>query len=362
MRRSTGRRVVLLVVALALVAAAGGTVAGGALSCDALQTQPACHVAVRPGPAMETRGLVQVARAPVRPAVGELLLTTIAVDDALTLTDWVRAIASPAVETVPRSRFFPDDEGRDDIRERNAAAMADSQLTATLAALAALGYELMGDGARIVAVLDDAVTDELIAGDVITAVDDIEVTASDEVVDAVGARLPGDHLELHVRRGEATLAVDVELGVAPDDDRRPYVGLLLTTEIDLPVEVTIDAGEVGGPSAGLVFALTIVDRLTDGDLTGGRVVAATGTVDRLGVVGAVGGVRQKAVGVTARAEGRPAEVFLVPRANLADARVAPVAGELMLVPVDDLDDALDALAALRDDRVPRDAVTVGPGG
>jgi Lon-like protease len=359
MRRSP-RRFGTLVVVLLLVVAAVGVVVRGSLPCGALRTQPACYVAVRPGPTMPTTPLIEVARAPVRPATGELLLTTIAVDDALTMGDWLRAIASPVVDTAPRERFFPDGDDTREVRDRNAAAMADSQLAATLAALAALGYDLDGDGARVVAVLDDAVTDELRVGDLIVAVDGIEVGASDEVVDAIGARLPGDSIGLGVRRGEATLDVEVVIGEAPEDPLRPFVGLLLTTEIELPVDVTIDAGQVGGPSAGLVFALEIVDRLSDGDLTGGRVIAATGVVDRHGAVGAVGGVRQKAVGVTSRVSGRPAEVFLVPRANLADARAAAVAAPLLVVPVDDLAGALDALEALRADHTPRDAVEVLP--
>jgi Lon-like protease len=360
MRRSPRRWVALLVVVL-LVVAAGVAIVRGAVPCGALRTQPACYVAVRPGPTLPTQPLVEVARAPVRPAVGELLLTTIAVDDTLTLADWFRAISSPVVDTAPRERFFPDGDEVADIRARNAAAMADSQLAATLAALGHLGYDVTGEGARVVAVLEDAVTEDLRADDVVVTVDGLEVYASDEVVDAIGARLPGDRIVLGMRRGEATLEVDLTLGEAPEDPMRPYVGLLLTTEIALPVEVTIEAGEVGGPSAGLVFALEIVERLTDGDLTGGRVVAATGTVDRHGTVGAVGGVRQKAVGVTLRQGGPPADVFLVPRDNLADARGAAVARPLLVVPVDDLAGALDALAALREGRTPRDAVEVDPG-
>lgn len=112
-----------------------------------------------------------------------------------------------------------------------------------------------------------------------------------------------------------------------------------------------------------MFALGVLDLLEEEDLTGGHVVAGTGTITAGGGVGAVGGVRQKLAAAAGRAGvDEPATVFLVPRGNLTEARSAPVANELLIVPVDDLDDAVHALASLRDGRQPDDAVALAPGG
>jgi Lon-like protease len=135
--------------------------------------------------------------------------------------------------------------------------------------------------------------------------------------------------------------------------------VLLRSFLDLPVDVEIDAGVIGGPSAGLMFALSVMDLLEPEDLTGGKVVAGTGTVDRDGTVGAVGGVRQKVVGATATtADQRPATVFLVPEGNLEDARSVSVPREVLVVPVATLDDAVRALDDLRAGREPAGALAL----
>ncbi|MEX2328740.1 MAG: S16 family serine protease [Nitriliruptoraceae bacterium] len=118
----------------------------------------------------------------------------------------------------------------------------------------------------------------------------------------------------------------------------------------LPVDVRIEAGDIGGPSAGLAFALAVVEVLGGRDLTGDLVVAVTGSIDADGQVAAVGGVRQKIAGAS-RGPSR-ADVFLVPRANLGAARSAPVATDLLVVPVDDLDGALAALTQLASGGLP----------
>jgi PDZ domain-containing protein len=350
-----------LAAVVALLAMAAGTlVARGAVSCEALAAQPSCYVAMRPGPSEDVLRLLDVRGARAYATSGELLFTTVAVDEDLGLREWLAASMSGAIEAVPRAQVFPVDRDREEVTRQNAALMADSQLTATMAALERLGYDLVGEGARVAEVVADAVTYELRVGDVITAVDDEVVTDSQDAVGAVQARRPGERVVFSVRRDGDELRVPVRLGAASDDAVRPYVGVLLTTDLDLPVDIVIDAGVVGGPSAGLMFALSIIELLGPDDLADGRVVAGTGTLARDGQVGAVGGVRQKVIGATQRPDGgRPADVFLVPRANLADAQDAPIDRPLTLVPVDDLDGALAALAALREGREPAGVVALG---
>ncbi|MFA9444412.1 PDZ domain-containing protein [Egicoccus sp. AB-alg6-2] len=352
------RWLVLLAVVVAFAAlSAGGAIARGVVPCELLRAQPTCYVALRPGPAEDVLRLVEVTGARAYGSTGELLLTTVAVDEELGLAEWLRASVSSGIESVPRDTLFPPGSDRDEVAEYNAALMADSQLTATLAALEELGFDVTGEGALVTAVVEDAVTDQLEVGDVITAVDGAPVTDNRGVVTAVQSRAPGDRLALLVRRGEGEREVEVVLGSAADDELRPYVGVLLSTELALPVDVRIDAGVIGGPSAGLMFALSIIDVLGPQDLTGGTVVAGTGTLARDGAVGAIGGIRQKVLGAIDREDGgRAASVFLVPSANLDEALGTPVERDVLLAPVATLDDALAALSAVRAGEQPAGAV------
>jgi Lon-like protease len=348
-----------LAVVLVLAFLGGFAVTNGYVPCDVVSLQPTCDVALRPGPAEDTLQLVSVEGARSYSSTGQLLLTTVAVQDDLSFRAWIDARTSRIVDAVPRERIYPPGSDRDDVAEMNAALMADSQLVATIAALEELGYELEGEGALVAAVTEDAVTDELEPGDVIVAVDGATVRESRDVVDLVQASRPGEVVELLVAGASGERLVRVTLGGSPEDPDLPYIGILLTTELDLPVDVSIDAGVIGGPSAGLMFALSIIDRLGADDLTGGAVIAGTGTVDRDGVIGAVGGVRQKIVGATdADSGGRPATVFLVPRGNLEDARSATVPRDVLLVPVGTLEEALTALDELREGRRPTEALAL----
>ena len=347
----------LLSVAAVLVVAVGAVLfARGDVPCEVVAVQPTCEVALSPGPSEDTLELVTITGADAFPPTsGELRLTTVAVQDDLTFGTWLSGRTSSIVEVVPRERIYPEGSDPDEVAELNAAAMADSQLVAMIAALEQMGYDLEPEGALVAGVTEDAVTDELEVGDVIVAVDGEPVEESLDVVELVQARRPGEELVLEVRDDEGSRQVEVTLGESPDEPGTGFIGVFLTTELDLPVDIDIDAGVIGGPSAGMMFALSIIELLEEGDLIDGRVVAGTGTLDRSGSVGAVGGVRQKLAAVTAGDEGPPADVFLVPRDNLDDARQAPITDEVLVVPIDTLDDAIAALEALGDDRRPADA-------
>lgn len=347
----------LLTVGAILAVAFGAVLfVRGEVPCDVVSLQPSCDVTLAPGPTEDTLELVTFdGTATYPPAGGELQLTTVAVKDDLTFGDWLDGRTSELVEVVPRETVYPEDVDSAEVAELNQAAMADSQLVASIAALERVGYELEPEGALVAGVAEDAVTDELAVDDVIVAVDGEPVAESVDVVEHVRARSPGDELVLEVRTDDGRREVEVTLGASEDDPDRGYIGVFLTTDLDLPVDIDIDAGAIGGPSAGLMFALSIIELLEPDDLIDGRVVAGTGTLDREGEVGAVGGVRQKVTAVTTDGDGAAAEVFLVPRDNLSDARQAPVADDLLVVPVDTIDEAITALEVLADGREPDDA-------
>ena len=343
-------------IAVCAVLVGGVALARGEVPCAVLAAQPTCQVALRPGPSEDATALIEVEDIPAYPASGELRLSTVAVQDDLGFREWLRAGLATNIDAVPRQQIYPAGIDPEVVADQHAASMAESQLVATVAALRELGYDVEGEGARVAALADDVATDAFEPGDVITAVDGESVRDSRGVVDAVQAHAPGDRVAFEVTDGtDGARTVEVTLGASPQQPGDAYVGVLLTTALDLPVDVTIDAGAIGGPSAGLMFALSIIEVLDDEDLTQGRVIAGTGTLDPDGVVGAVGGVQQKVAGAANGDGDDPASVFLVPPANLDDARSATVDRDVLLVPVATLDDALGALDALRGGDAPPDA-------
>lgn len=233
-------------------------------------------------------------------------------------------------------------------REQNLQAMDDSKQSAIVAAFRALGLPVTekGNGAEVVSVLEGGPAVGLLhPGDTINAVGEAPVRLLGEAIAAVQARRPGDRVLLQVTDAQgAARTVEVVLGA---DQGRPIVGVTLRTknrDFDLPFEVSIDSGQVGGPSAGLAFTLGLIDKLSAGELTGGRKVAATGTIDVDGQVGDVGGVPQKTAAVIASG----ASVFLVP-ANEFDQARARAGNRLEVVKVTTLMDAISALGRLGGD-------------
>ena len=237
--------------------------------------------------------------------------------------------------------------------QQNAQAMSDSQEFAKVAALRRLGYAVpeLGDGAAVVGVASRTpAAGVLEAGDVITAIDASPVNISSDVTAAISVHQAGEAIRVTIRRpnpsGSTTKRLTlrpVACGSAcPGDATRPLIGIEVTTDrqsFGLPtgVKLSIATNGIGGPSAGLAFTLGAIDGLIGHDITGGHRVAATGTIDPGGVVGEVGGVKQKTIAV----EAQHCEYFIVPRAEYADAKAA--AHRLTIVAVDNLEQALDFL-------------------
>lgn len=334
----------------------------GEIPCEALQAQPSCYVTMRPGPTRDVLDLTEIDGEAATEGTGELLLTTVAIQDGLRWRDFVRNSFDDQVRNLDRELIYPSDVTRDDVNQQNAAAMDSSETDATIAGLQAAGYDLTDsfEGAEVVDVtLDGAVRDdEVQIGDVIIAVNGVPVATSAAAVDQVRLTRPGDDVALTLTRGSTQMEVALIAAPNPQDANLPYLGLLLSTKIVFPVDVAIDAGAIGGPSAGMMFALAIVDLLDDVDLTGGRVIAGTGTITSDGIVGPIGGIQQKIVGATSRSA--PAELFLVPRANFVEAKSAAVDRAVTIVPIDNLADSVRTLRAYAAGESLDEAVALGP--
>lgn len=253
----------------------------------------------------------------------------------------ISAWLSPTQSVLPEAALFPPDRSAEEVSESQTMAMDESQTAAVAAALGEMGVEY--DLRPVVAAItEDAPAEgKLKAGDVVLEVDGRKVADKGEAAEAVGDREPGDPVELAVERDGAR--EEVEVTTADDGEGKAVVGIMIADDPDFPFDVDFQIENVGGPSAGLMFALGIMDRLDPEGLTGGADVAGTGTIDAEGAVGGVSGVAQKMV--SARDEG--AEYFLVPAESCAQTFDSAAAGDLEVLKVEELGDALTALEAIR---------------
>jgi Lon-like protease len=273
---------------------------------------------------------------------GRLLLTTVRISQPNAL-EALGAWLDGDKDVVGRERVIPEGVNAEEYIRGQREVFEQSGQLAAAAGLRAAGEQVSvsGAGARVVALSEDApAAGVLRPGDVITAADGRPVAVAPELVAAVARRKIGDTLALTVRRDGMIRNVEVTLG-GSEQQPGPALGIAVSTvdfDIALPFPVNVDAGDIGGPSAGLLIALTVYDLADEGDLTDGRVIAGTGTIDGQGNVGPVGGVEQKIE--TALNAG--AQIFLVPAQEVEQARAA-AEGRLRVIEVATLQGAIAAL-------------------
>jgi len=298
----------------------------------------------------EARGVAQLIKVDdpqvtVYDPEGVILFTTVSLTGNVNVYEALRGWLDDEIEVVPEERITGG-QPRDQVRQINIAAMDDSKLTATRVALERLGYRvgLDGKGALVTLVQPGSPAEATFqVGDVILAVDGEAISLHDQAVARVRQHKAGDTITLRFRRGDVEQDVSLIAADAGDEAHSARIGVVLSTfeaTYKFPVSVSIDTGQVGGPSAGLAFTLALIDELSPGELTGGRLVAVTGTIDNDGNVGLVGGVPQKTV--TARKAG--AAAFLVPPDEASEAKA--YAGKMRIFPVATLEEALAALEDL----------------
>jgi Lon-like protease len=302
-----------------------------------------------PGSVRRTEELITVQGADIYPQDGSIGYTTVSVQHATAL-EWAVAHLDDSISFEPQ-KAIQGTQTPEQYQQANLQMMTDSKETASAVALERLGYDVTvtGTGAVIVALADNSPSTGVLApNDTVVSVDDTPITSGADLVKAIGAHHPGDTVTLGVQPyaddgSRTTEKRTVTLAARPDDAAKAYLGVSsLTRELhyDLPVQVTVDSGAVGGPSAGLDFTLGIMDVMTPGSITGGHKVATTGTIAADGTVGPVGGVHQKTLAVKESG----AELFIVPRSEYDEAE--KYAGSLRVEPVDNVDDALKVLATL----------------
>ena len=333
-RRRNPRRVALWVVGFLLTAFLLGAT-----------FVPLPYYLFKPGSVRDTEPLISVEGTPIYPSDGSISYTTVSLRQA-SLLGLMQGWVDDDIDIYSRSRVLQG-RGVQENREVNLQMMDNSKQVATQVALERLGYDVdVTVGQVVQAVEPGSPADGVLErNDTIVAVDGERFDDGEDMSRLLGEHPPGDTVTVTVLplAGEEK-DVAITLAPAPDDPDRGIMGVSVIQVVlayDFPIDVEIDTGDVGGPSAGLAFTLALIDDLTPGDLTGGHNVAATGTISGDSTVGPVGGTGQKAAAVREK----DVELFLVPTKDYKDA-VEHAGDDLQVVAVDDLDDALAALADL----------------
>ncbi len=314
-----------------------------------IQAAPVPYVALGPGPTVNTLGtadghqVIEVSNAPTSASAGQLRLVTVSVADEITVLDAIRGWFSSDEAVVPRELIYPPDLTQEQVDQQNAQDFKDSQTSAETAALRKLGYPVHVTVAEVVEGAPAA--GKLSVGDEITTIDGQAATSGQKLQEVIRAKPVGTALTIGYVRANQAGTVSITTAAGPDGS--PRIGVGYENRQPHPFTVKIDLDKIGGPSAGLMFALGIIDKLDPTDLTGGLLIAGTGTIDDEGRVGPIGGIPQKLVA----AKSANAKFFLTPEANCAEA-VANAQPGLPLVRVTDIDNALAALDAMRAGRQP----------
>ncbi|MFJ8109805.1 PDZ domain-containing protein [Streptomyces sp. NPDC096132] len=326
---------------------------------------PVPYSEMSPGPTVNTLGehdgepVLQITGRKTYATSGHLNMTTVRVTSAdyrMNLVEAVYGWLAHDNKVVPHDTLYPDGKTEEESTQENAEEFSQSQESAKVAALKELDIPVKSWVIVSTVVKDSPAEGKLHAGDVIKAVDGTTVKEPGDVAELVTEHTPGQDVVFTIvpakeqaaaekENKTATKTQDVTITTATSDDtgkRRAIVGISAGTDHTFPFSIDIKLADVGGPSAGLMFALGIYDKLTPGSLTGGKFVAGTGTIDDEGKVGPIGGIEMKTVG--ARSQG--AQYFLTPEDNCAAAAKDTPSG-LRLVKVDTIDDALTALQDIR---------------
>lgn len=324
---------------------------------------PVPYSEMSPGPTVNTLGRVggepvlQISGHRTYKTSGNLNMTTVRVTGAdynMNLVEAVYGWLAHDSVVVPHDTLYPGGKTEEQSTQENAEEFSQSQESAKVAALTELGIPVTSRVVVSTVIKDSPAQGKLHAGDVIKAVDGTAVKHPEDVAKLVTKHKPGENVIFTVipaktaaaaekagKQPEGTEKITITTKKAPKENRA-IVGIQAGTDHTFPFEIDIKLADVGGPSAGLMFSLGIVDKLTPGQLTGGKFIAGTGTIDDQGKVGPIGGINMKLVG--ARDAG--ARYFLTPGDNCKAAASDTPSG-LTLVKVKTIDDAKQSLEKIR---------------
>jgi len=311
---------------------------------------PVPYVILGPGPTLNTLGkdssgqpLITISGHPTYPTSGHLNMVTVSYQgcqgNQFNIFTALVAWLNPHEAVVPESEICPAGQTQQQTQEQDTAQMTSSQETATAAALTELHIPYSTEVVVVQAEKGFPAHGVLKAGDVITAVDGHPVTDAASLTKLIRAHPAGSPLTVTISRNGQSQQVQVG---TRESGGHPVMGVEIEEQYKFPFDVKISVGDIGGPSAGMMFALGIIDKLTSDNLTGGKFIAGTGEIEASGKVDPIGGIQQKMVG----ARNAGATVFLTPASNCADTKSAVPAG-MRLVKVSTLNQAVTYLQDIK---------------
>lgn len=332
----SGRNIGLLITAVVLVVAIA-----------ALNLIHVPKVIMRPGPVTNTLGkvgdkpVIEVKGAKTYPTSGKLDFTTVSMAGGpqypVSVMEWLRAkYFDKDAEIYPEEMWFPKGVTSKQVQQQSTAEMTDSQQTAEVVAMRAAGVTVPESVKVMQLQKGAAAAGKLEVNDLLTRLNGHPVTNLASVSTAMAKVKAGTTVPVTVKRGSKSL--DLKVPTSAGDGGHAVFGIAIAPSYKFPYDVKVNAGNVGGPSAGTMFTLAIYDLLTPGALTGGHQVAGTGTMSEDGSVGPIGGIRQKMQG----AKRAGAQFFLAPTSDCNEAK-GHVPSGLTVIKINTFQDALAAL-------------------
>jgi PDZ domain-containing protein len=311
---------------------------------------PVPYVIFSPGPTLNTlstdlrgRPIIAITGHPTNPTSGHLNLTTVGVNSNRVtpfraLFGWLQHDR----EVVPRSSVFPPGQSEEQVNKVDTAQFVDSQSSATAAAFCQLQYP---SALGVVAVIAGTGADgKLKPFDQLLTLNGQSIDTQPKIAAVLAEQTPGETAQVHIKRASLPMTVAVTLSKPSDGGRGARLGVTVGQQCFAPYQVDLGlADQIGGPSAGLMFALGIMDKVGPTDLTAGRFIAGTGEIQPDGKVLPIGGIQLKMI--AARRAG--ATIFLAPQDNCGDVREATPSG-LDVIKVTSLGDAVSDLQASKD--------------
>lgn len=305
------------------------------------------YTIIAPGITVDLKDIVTVENGS-KDEEGSFFLTTVS-SRTLNLPLLIYAAVDPHVNIERKEQMIPPGWNIKQYMDYMKKWMEESQKIAEVVALKKAGYapKILGDGAQVVEIMPESpAKDKLLPGDIIKKVDKENVKIAEEVVTKVSNRDIGEKVELEVEREKKTMIVSLPTMESKTEKGKSVVGIYITTlnwKPVLPLKIDIDTGEIGGPSAGSMFTMEILNQLTPEDLTKGRKIAGTGTISLDEQIGEIGGIEQK----VAAAYRDGAEIFFAPKKNAEAAMKAAEGLDIEVVSVTKLDDILNYLEELK---------------
>jgi PDZ domain-containing protein len=311
---------------------------------------PVPFVSWSPGRVQDTLGtvsgtpIIEISGVDSYPTTGRLDLTTVAItraDSRLTLPEAMLSYWLPSRDALPREAVYPPGKTAEQVDSEEAVSMETAQSDAVVAALRAAGQPVTEMPVITSVTLGGPAHGRLLPGDLVVSVDGVDGTSVDSVGDQIRTHRIGQPVEFVVLRDRARKRISITTAESSTASGVAVVGITVGVGYRYEPRISFDLGQqIGGPSAGLVFALAIYDKITEGPLLGDRHIAGTGGITPTGEVQRIGGIQEK----IAAADKAGATAFLVPASNCRD--LADVKTDLTLIKVATLTEGIDAIRTL----------------